>query len=181
MPLEMPSLHDWLFALGQFFQTGGWVLYPILLIAILMFILITERLLYRLVSYPKQKRATLAQVKQEPTAGRRLAVLCDLDLALKKQFSLIKTLITLCPLVGLLGTVTGMIQVFDSLALYGTGNPRLMAAGVASATFPTMTGMAVAVAGLLFHNRLFRWSTAEQYQLLLLRSPQEGEPSCVSA
>jgi biopolymer transport protein ExbB len=55
-----------------------------------------------------------------------------------------------------------MIQVFDSMALYGTGNPRLMAAGVASATLPTMTGMAVAVAGLLFYSKLHRWTVIER-------------------
>lgn len=165
---ELPSLHDWLFALGQFFQTGGWVLYVILAVAFLMFALILERIIYRLISYPGQKKRTLVAVRGEPLAVKRLSLLCELDLALKNQFALIKNLITLCPLVGLLGTVTGMIQVFDGLALYGTGNPRLMAAGVASATFPTMTGMAVAVAGLLFHNRLSRWSESERQKLRLL-------------
>ncbi|WP_051221675.1 MotA/TolQ/ExbB proton channel family protein [Neptunomonas japonica] len=167
---ELPRMHDWLFALGQFFQTGGWVLYPILLVSMLMFVLIIERLIYRGFSYPVERRDTLLALAAEPLAQRRLSLACDLDLALKSQFSLIKTLIALCPLIGLLGTVTGMIQVFDSLALYGTGNPRLMAAGVASATFPTMTGMAVAVSGLLFHNRLSRWSEAERQQLRLALS-----------
>ena len=171
---ELPSLHDWLFALGQFFQTGGWVLYLILAVSFLMFALILERVLYRVFSYPEQKKQTLFALSSEPLAVKKLSLLCELDLALKNQFALIKNLITLCPLIGLLGTVTGMIQVFDSLALYGTGNPRLMAAGVASATFPTMTGMAVAVAGLLFHNRLSRWSESERQQLRLALSKNQG-------
>jgi len=78
---------------------------------------------------------------------------------------LIKTLIALCPLVGLLGTVTGMIQVFDALALNGTGNPRLMAAGVARATLPTLAGMAVAVSGLLLFNRLASWRDNQLHKL----------------
>lgn len=172
---ELPTLHDLWYALGQFFQTGGWVLYPILLVSILMFALVLERLLYRFFSFPAAKRMTMAALAQERLEVRRLSIICQLDLALKSQFSLIKTLVMLCPLIGLLGTVTGMIQVFDSLALYGTGNPRLMAAGVASATFPTMTGMAVAVAGLLFYNRLQRWSDAERRQLRLQLSHSEGE------
>lgn len=171
---ELLSLQDWLFALGRFFQTGGWVLYLILAVSFLMFALILERVLYRLFSYPGQKKRTLSQLSNEPLAVKKLSMLCELDLALKNQFALIKNLITLCPLIGLLGTVTGMIQVFDSLALYGTGNPRLMAAGVASATFPTMTGMAVAVAGLLFHNRLSRWSESERKQLRLLLNQNQG-------
>jgi len=160
-----PSLHDWLFALGQFFQTGGWVLYLILWVCFLLFTLILERISFRFFAYPKQKAALFCYFEQQPLPAQKLSALCDLDLALNNQFQMIKNLITLCPLIGLLGTVTGMIQVFDSLALYGTGNPRMMAAGVASATFPTMTGMAVAVAGLLFYNRLSRWADAERQRL----------------
>ncbi|WP_415898048.1 MotA/TolQ/ExbB proton channel family protein [Neptuniibacter sp. QD72_48] len=160
-----PSLHDWMFALGQFFQTGGWVLYLILWVSFLMFTLILERISYRVWAYPKQRASLLDYLQGQGSPVKKLSAVCDLDLALKSQFQMIKNLITLCPLIGLLGTVTGMIQVFDSLALYGTGNPRMMAAGVASATFPTMTGMAVAVAGLLFYNRLSRWSEAERNRL----------------
>ena len=175
MPLELPTLHDFWLALGQFFQTGGWVLYPILLVSILMFALILERLLYRFFSFPAERQMTLTALANESVAVKRLGLICELDLALDSQFALIKSLVMLCPLIGLLGTVTGMIQVFDSLALYGTGNPRLMAAGVASATFPTMTGMAVAVTGLLFYNRLQCWSDAERRQLRLQLNRYEGE------
>ena len=163
----LPSLHDWIFALGQFFQTGGWVLYLILWVGFLMFTLILERFSYRFWTYPQQKKQVLSDMSLESSFAKRISRLCDLDLALNDQFQMIKNLIMLCPLIGLLGTVTGMIQVFDSLALYGTGNPRMMAAGVASATFPTMTGMAVAVAGLLFYNRLSRWSESERNNLRL--------------
>jgi biopolymer transport protein ExbB len=161
----LPSYHDWAFTLGQFFQTGGWVLYLILWVSFLMFTLVLERLSFCVFQYPKLRKNTLKVLSLEASYAKRLSIMCDLDLALSSQFRMIKNLITLCPLVGLLGTVTGMIQVFDSLALYGTGNPRMMAAGVASATFPTMTGMAVAVAGLLFYNRLYRWSDSERNNL----------------
>ncbi|NRA72495.1 MAG: MotA/TolQ/ExbB proton channel family protein [Gammaproteobacteria bacterium] len=174
MQIELFSLHAWQFALSHFFSTGGWVLYLILVVSFVMFLLVLERISYRLFSYPIQKKLTLVQLNNENLAVKKLSIFCELDLALKSQFSLIKSLIALCPLLGLLGTVTGMIQVFDSLALYGTGNPRLMASGVASATFPTMTGMAVAVAGLLFHNRLSRWSEFERHQLQLILSKNQG-------
>ena len=55
---------------------------------------------------------------------------------------------TLCPLLGLLGTVTGMISVFDAMATQG-GNARSMAAGVSMATIPTMSGMIASLSGLL--------------------------------
>ena len=169
--LLIPSMQDWQFALSQFFQTGGWVLYPILLVAMLMALLIIERSLFRFFHYPGYKQTTLNAVQSQQKPETQLSILCDLDLALKNQLAMIKTLIAICPLIGLLGTITGMVQVFDSLALYGTGNPRLMAAGVASATFPTMTGMAVAAIGVLFFNRLSRWSDNERRLLQLLISP----------
>ena len=168
MLIELPTTQDFIFALGQFFQTGGWVLYPILTVSLLMLLVIFERIIYRYFNYPTQKKQTLSAMLQQTQTVHRLSLLCDLDLDLKNRFAMLKTLITLCPLIGLLGTVTGMIQVFDSLALYGTGNPRLMAAGVASATFPTMTGMAVAVVGILFFNRLASWSSSERQKLQLL-------------
>ena len=60
----------------------------------------------------------------------------------------------MCPLVGLLGTVTGMIEVFDVMAVQGSSNVKSMASGVSMATIPTMAGMVVALSGLLFEKRL---------------------------
>jgi biopolymer transport protein ExbB len=61
---------------------------------------------------------------------------------------LIKTCVALCPLLGLLGTVTGMIEVFEVMAIAGSGNPRSMASGVSKATVPTMAGMVAALSGV---------------------------------
>ena len=60
---------------------------------------------------------------------------------------LIKACVALCPLIGLLGTVTGMITVFEVMALLGSGNARAMAAGVTQATIPTMSGLVAALSG----------------------------------
>lgn len=161
----LPNAHEALLLLGQFFQSGGWVLYLILWVSFVMATLILERLGFRLFSYPHLKKQTFSALQKTNHPWIQRSLLCDLELALNANFSMIKNLIALCPLIGLLGTVWGMIEVFDSLALYGTANPRLMASGVASATFPTMTGMAVAVAGLLFYNRLHRWSLQENQRI----------------
>ncbi len=67
----------------------------------------------------------------------------------------------LCPLLGLLGTVTGMIEVFDVMAIAGSGNPRAMASGVSRATIPTMAGMVAALSGLIFSVQLERRSKSE--------------------
>jgi biopolymer transport protein ExbB len=61
---------------------------------------------------------------------------------------IIQTCVALCPLFGLLGTVTGMIAVFDAMATQG-GNARSMAAGVSMATIPTMSGMIASLSGLV--------------------------------
>ena len=63
---------------------------------------------------------------------------------------MIKACVALCPLLGLLGTVTGMVEVFQVMAVNGTSNVRAMAAGVSKATVPTMAGMVAALSGLFF-------------------------------
>jgi biopolymer transport protein ExbB len=80
----------------------------------------------------------------------REAQLSIMRMALTRNISKIKVLVALCPLLGLLGTVTGMISVFDVMAVTGTGNARLMASGISMATIPTMAGMVAALSGLYF-------------------------------
>ena len=70
----------------------------------------------------------------------------------------------LCPLFGLLGTVTGMIAVFDAMATQG-GNARSMAAGVSMATIPTMSGMIASLSGLIA-STLIRRKVEQETQLL---------------
>jgi biopolymer transport protein ExbB len=72
---------------------------------------------------------------------------------LKANMGLIKTLIALLPLLGLLGTVTGMVQVFEAMT-YSGGNARSMAAGVSAATIPTMSGMVATLSGVLANSFL---------------------------
>ena len=72
----------------------------------------------------------------------------EINLLKNKNINQIKGLVALCPLLGLLGTVTGMIEVFDVMAFTGTGNPRAMASGVSKATLPTMTGLVISISGL---------------------------------
>ncbi len=74
-----------------------------------------------------------------------------------RQFLLtIETMMQILPLLGLLGTVVGMIKVFDVMTFFGTGNARLMASGVSQATIPTMAGLVAAISGLYIANLLKR-------------------------
>ena len=84
----------------------------------------------------------------------------DVRLKLESRIASIQTLVKLCPMLGLLGTVTGMIEVFDVMA-GGSGNARGMAAGVSKATLPTMAGMVAALSGMLFSIQLRRYVVDE--------------------
>ncbi len=64
----------------------------------------------------------------------------------------IKILATVAPLLGLLGTVTGMIATFQSITLFGTGDPKLMAGGISQALITTVLGLVCAIPLLLLHN-----------------------------
>ena len=83
------------------------------------------------------------------------------DTQMNQGIPMIQTLVALCPLLGLLGTVTGMISVFQVMAVSGSGNVRAMAAGVSQATVPTMAGMVGALSGVLFVTLLTRRATRE--------------------
>ncbi len=80
----------------------------------------------------------------------------------ERNIALIQTCVALCPLLGLLGTVTGMIEVFQVMALSGSGNPRSMASGVAKATIPTMAGMVAALSGVAMQAYLQNKVTSER-------------------
>ena len=69
---------------------------------------------------------------------------------------IIKTMVALCPLLGLLGTVTGMIEVFNIMAVTGGGDAKSMAGGVSRATIPTMAGMVAALSGVFANTYLMR-------------------------
>lgn len=73
---------------------------------------------------------------------------------LEKGLSMIKLLAGVAPLLGLLGTVTGMIATFQSISLFGTGDPKLMASGISQALVTTMLGLCIAIPLLFLHSLL---------------------------
>ncbi|MCG8505196.1 MAG: MotA/TolQ/ExbB proton channel family protein [Sphingomonadales bacterium] len=72
--------------------------------------------------------------------------------ALEAYLGLIKLISAVAPLLGLLGTVTGMIATFQSITLFGTGDPKLMAGGISQALVTTVLGLIVAIPTLLMHS-----------------------------
>ncbi|HER19894.1 MAG TPA: MotA/TolQ/ExbB proton channel family protein [Chromatiales bacterium] len=74
--------------------------------------------------------------------------------ALERGNALVKVLSVVAPLLGLLGTVTGMIQVFQQIQLFGTGDPKLMAGGISLALVTTVLGLVMAIPLVLLHSVL---------------------------
>ena len=72
--------------------------------------------------------------------------------AIQKRLTILKVIAVISPLLGLLGTVTGMIVTFQALTLFGTGDPRLMAGGISQALVTTVLGLAVAIPTMLLHS-----------------------------
>lgn len=153
----MILLYESLFVpIRDFFEAGGDVLFGILFVTILMWTLIVERfwfymfVLPRRVSEVKEAWNSRADTFSWHARQVRARLISEIGVECRHYLQIIKALMAILPLLGLLGTVTGMIGVFDVMAFAGTGNARLMAAGVSRATIPTMAGLVAALSGLYF-------------------------------
>ena len=140
-------------------DAGGPVLWVILALSILLWSLIIERYWYLYRIHPgiiKQLTRSFTEIKSTSRHKTliREAMISQINLDLTRTLPQIRTLIMLCPLLGLLGTVTGMIHVFDVVAITGTGNAKAMASGISLATIPTMAGLVTALSGFYFSMRL---------------------------
>ena len=141
-------------SIRDFFEMGGDVLYAILFVTILMWTFIIERIWFFYFVLPRRidHAKTAWEERSDTTSWAahqiRTLLVSEVKLESKRYLLLVKTLMAVLPLLGLLGTVTGMVQVFDVMAITGTGNARLMAGGVSAATIPTMSGLVAALSGL---------------------------------
>ena len=81
-------------------------------------------------------------------------MISKISLDVRNTLPIIEVLVTICPLLGLIGTVTGMIEVFFVMAVSGGGDAKSMAGGVSKATIPTMAGMVGAISGIFAFNYL---------------------------
>ena len=154
-------------AVRDFVETGGNVLLVIAFVTAVMWTLIYERFWYFRTQHHRevQRIRDLWQQRADHSSWEahqiRRMWLSQVRLKLESRLAPIQTLVALCPMFGLLGTVTGMIEVFDVMAVSGSGNARGMAAGVSKATLPTMAGMVAALSGMLFSIQLGRFARIE--------------------
>ena len=154
-------------AINDFLFLGGPVLRWIAVTIFLMWVLIIERFIFFRKEMPPLMKSIRNswEERQERRSWNahqiREGMISKFSTAVNNSIPMIQTLVALCPLLGLLGTVTGMIKVFEVMAVSGSGNVRAMAAGVSQATVPTMAGMVGALSGVLLVTLLTRRAIRE--------------------
>ncbi len=153
-------------------QQGGLIGYIILALGAIGFIYALIRLVGLSVTGKKMSTQILSSTATEDNPLGRIFIAAEQDQSndtdnlelildeaitreipfLEKGLSMIKLLAAVAPLLGLLGTVTGMIATFQSISLFGTGDPKLMASGISQALVTTMLGLCVAIPLLFLHS-----------------------------
>ena len=147
-------LYEAYLAIVQFIELGGNVLYAIAFVTFVRWGLIFERVVFFTTEYRGMVRESVTSWEQRSERSSwgarqiRDGVISNAADKINGSFPVIQICVALCPLFGLLGTVTGMIAVFEAMATQG-GNARSMAAGVSMATVPTMSGMVAALSGVM--------------------------------
>lgn len=167
----MLALVDALDAIKAFVAQGGPILLWIAALAFVMWTLIFERIWYYKGALKADVQNALdawearAERKSRRAHQVRDALISRVSLRVNTNLDMVASMVALCPLLGLLGTVTGMIEVFNVLAVTGGGDAKSMAGGVSQATIPTMAGMVAALSGLFGNTYITRIAEREN-QLL---------------
>jgi biopolymer transport protein ExbB len=177
---------DQYYVLQAYLVAGGLVMLPLLIISIIMWILIINRMFFfrRLnrknmsreragryiqegqIPDSRDYKGAIAMLVTEFQARRTGSLTIDRHILdetvmsvvskLDDNLTIIGVLAKVSPLLGLLGTVTGMIATFDIISVFGAGNARAMAGGISEALITTQTGLIIAIPGLYAHNFLAR-------------------------
>ena len=162
---------DTLAEMGKFMDSGGNVLWMIVILLFFMWTLIFERVWYLMKSCPRVLKIKIDvwsrrnDRRSKSALQIREKVISEAALQIDNNMMMIKTLIAVAPLFGLLGTVTGMITVFDVMAFTGGGDVKAMAGGVSKATIPTMAGMVAALSGLFAMTLVERAAEKKKFYL----------------
>ncbi len=177
----------------EYFLQGGWVMFPIAACSILMWALIIDRLravkelqrgdigIGEAVAAVKSGtlentgegfrvrlvRGFLEERTGEPGLDRRILRHCAMveRARLDRSLAVISSLAGVAPLLGLLGTVIGMIETFNVISIFGTGNAKAMANGISVALITTETGLLVAIPGVFLASMLLRKAKRFKMQL----------------
>ncbi|MEA1941341.1 MAG: MotA/TolQ/ExbB proton channel family protein [Pseudomonadota bacterium] len=157
--------------LQEFLERGGPVLVVIMLTTFVMWAFILER--FAFFYFAQDALAKQAQREWNARTDRkswyahaiRDQLISEVKQRCDQNVELVKTLVAVAPLFGLLGTVTGMVSVFDVMAISGSSDAQAMSAGVSRATIPTMAGMVASLSGLIFANQIERLAQSRTAKL----------------
>jgi biopolymer transport protein ExbB len=141
-------------AVADLVDEGGPFVFWIFVCGFVMWTLVIERIWFFARVLPRQAQETLSawQARDEHRSWCarqiRRAMISRVATAMTANLLLLRVLVPLSPLLGLVGTVSGMLEVFDSMALRGSADARAMASGVSHAMICTLSGLAVSITGL---------------------------------
>lgn len=149
-------------ALQAFLDRGGPVLLIIMAATFFMWALILERFFYFRFAHGQIATDAVAEWRARTDKKSKLAhwvrdrLVSEVRQKAEENVQLTKAMVALAPLLGLLGTVTGMVSVFDIMAITSGADAKAMSAGVSRATIPTMAGMVASLSGVLITSGMDR-------------------------
>jgi len=141
-------------AVRELVDGGGPFVFGIFMCGVVMWTLVLERVWYYWRILPGRAARLIAQWEERAdhvswcARQIRQTMISRLNAEMTANMPLLRVLVPLSPLLGLIGTVSGMLEVFDSMSLRGSADARTMANGVSHAMICTMTGLAVSISGL---------------------------------
>ena len=184
---------DLLFSMEDYLAQGGWVMSPLVICSVVMWTLIAERIyfFYSLTRRDIQIREAIEAVEKGkarsglkglrgrvvssflneqtgiPSLDKNVLHHCTLKLRplLNRYLAAIAILAAVAPLLGLLGTVIGMMDTFHVISLFGTGNVKGLSGGISRALITTQSGLVVAIPGLFLSGYLYRRSERQALRL----------------
>lgn len=165
------TLYDAWDAISEFMDRGGPVLSLIALLLFVMWTMMFERFWFMKTTHKQNVKAVLSEwdarsdKKSWNAHAIRRQLISQVALDLRSTIPVIEVLVVICPLMGLMGTVVGMIEVFYVMAVTGGGDAQQMSSGVAKATIPTMAGMVGALSGIFASNWLKHKTNTEVERL----------------
>ncbi len=146
--------------LQAFLERGGTILPILLVVTFFMWAMILERFFYFQFAHKVVANEAVSEWQSRSDRKSTYAhwvkdkLVSEVRQSAEMFIPITKALVALAPLLGLLGTVTGMIEVFEIMAYTGGSDAKAMSAGVSKATIPTMAGMVASLSGIIFTSGL---------------------------
>ena len=171
MIMTWPQISAQLADLHHFLNQGGYVLWAILCMNIVLWSFISERIWYFWWLHPKQVKAAKQRWQHRTDKHSwhaqqiRTMIVAQVQARLTAHLTAIHIFVELLPVLGLLGTVVGMIHAFEVLNLFGTGNARALGSSISQAMVTTLAGLIGAIPALFFSSILQKRAEHEKDRL----------------